>query len=162
VLLIKNVSMIEFLPIKYGGLLIETNDSGVLQKICWAKRKVWQKPDKPSGVYSQLVEYLLGRRKEFEVTLSEDVGTEFQRRVWNEIGRICYGQTRSYQEVAISLGNKKWTRAVGMACSRNPFLIVVPCHRVVAANGKMGGYIGGGDRVKKWLLNLEGIPKSPE
>lgn len=101
----------------------------------------------------QLGEYFEGSRREFDLTF--DIGgTDFQRAVWKELSRIPYGETRSYSDIARRLRNEKAVRAVGTANGRNPLSIVVPCHRVIAANGTLGGYAGGLD-VKRRLLGLE-------
>ena len=101
----------------------------------------------------QLEEYLAGKRKDFDLPL-EPIGTEFQKKVWQALCDIPYGETRSYKEVAIAVGNPKASRAVGMANNRNPLGIVIPCHRVIGANGAMVGYAGGLG-VKSQLLELE-------
>lgn len=81
-------------------------------------------------------------------------GTEFQQKVWMELRRIAYGKTASYKEIAEKIGNPKACRAVGMANNKNPIAIVVPCHRVIGANGKLVGYAGGLN-IKEKLLKLE-------
>lgn len=101
----------------------------------------------------QLDEYFAGTRREFSLPLSLK-GTEFQIKDWEALCTIPYGETRSYKEIAIQIGNSKACRAVGLANNRNPVLIVVPCHRVIGHNGKLVGY-GGGLDVKEKLLNLE-------
>lgn len=101
----------------------------------------------------QLLEYLEGRRKEFDLPLSMN-GTEFQLRVWKQLQKIPYGETRSYGQVAAMAGNAKAGRAVGMANNRNPIAILVPCHRVIGADGSLTGY-GGGLDIKQALLELE-------
>ena len=101
----------------------------------------------------QLDEYFAGRRREFDLPLDLR-GMEFQRRVWAQLCRIPYGETRSYQDIAAALGNAKASRAVGMANNRNPVVIVVPCHRVVGKGGSLVGYAGGLER-KAFLLKLE-------
>lgn len=101
----------------------------------------------------QVDEFLRGQRREFDVPLSPD-GTEFQHRVWRELSRIPYAETRSYRDVASALNNPHATRAVGAANGRNPISIIVPCHRVVGANGSLTGF-GGGLAAKTWLLTLE-------
>jgi methylated-DNA-[protein]-cysteine S-methyltransferase len=101
----------------------------------------------------QLNEYLDGKRSSFDLQL-EPKGTEFQRKVWNALKEIPYGETRSYGEIAKVIGNEKASRAVGMANNKNPIAIIVPCHRVIGANGKLVGYAGGLD-IKEKLLNLE-------
>jgi methylated-DNA-[protein]-cysteine S-methyltransferase len=102
----------------------------------------------------QLSEYFAGERTEFELT-TVVTGEEFQRRVWELIDRIPYGQTTTYGEMARELGDRSLTREVGAAVGRNPLSIVVPCHRVVGKDGKLTGYAGGLER-KRFLLELEG------
>jgi methylated-DNA-[protein]-cysteine S-methyltransferase len=101
----------------------------------------------------QLEAYFAGELKEFTVELRLN-GTEFQRRVWDSLRRIPYGETRSYGELADALGNPGASRAVGLANGKNPIGIIVPCHRVVGANGGLTGYGGGLDR-KQRLLDFE-------
>ncbi len=101
----------------------------------------------------QLIEYLNGRRMEFTLPLAPE-GTQFQKKVWRALQEIPYGETRSYQQVAQAIGNPKACRAVGMANHRNPILLVIPCHRVIGANGSLVGY-GGGLPLKEELLRLE-------
>ncbi|SFD23500.1 methylated-DNA--[protein]-cysteine S-methyltransferase [Clostridium uliginosum] len=101
----------------------------------------------------QINEYLDGKRTSFDLPLASD-GTEFQKKVWNALKEIPCGETRSYGEIAKIIGNEKASRAVGMANNKNPILIIVPCHRVIGANGKLVGYAGG-IGVKEYLLNLE-------
>ena len=101
----------------------------------------------------ELEEYFAGNRKVFTVPLDLR-GTEFQKKVWEALREIPYGETRSYKEIAEKIGNPKASRAVGMANHRNPIGIVVPCHRVVGANGKLTGYAGG-IPMKQALLELE-------
>ncbi len=104
-------------------------------------------------VLAEIGEFLQGRRRKFTVPLDLQ-GTEFQLQVWKALLRIPYGQTRSYGEIARAVGNPKAARAVGMANHCNPLAIVVPCHRVVASDGSLGGY-GGGVEMKSRLLRLE-------
>lgn len=101
----------------------------------------------------QLGEYFSGKRTEFDLPLSLE-GTEFQKSAWNALETIPYGETRSYKDIAVQIGNPKAVRAVGMANNRNPIPIIVPCHRVVGANGSLVGY-GGGLPMKQHLLDLE-------
>ena len=103
----------------------------------------------------QLTEYFAGQRREFDLPLSPS-GTDFQRRVWELLREIPYGETVTYGELARRLGNPRAARAVGMACNRNPIAIVVPCHRVVGSTGSLTGYAGGLD-TKAFLLKLEGV-----
>jgi len=105
-------------------------------------------------MYKQFVEYLDGKRKVFDLPLLLK-GTDFQKQVWQALRDIPYGETRSYKQIAVAIGNPKAVRAVGMANNRNPLLIVVPCHRVIGTDGKMVGYAAGVDK-KEFLLRLEG------
>ncbi len=103
--------------------------------------------------FAQIREYLDGKRKFFDFPY-ELHGTEFQKKSWKALCNIPYGETRSYKEIATAIGNPKASRAVGMANHDNPIWIVVPCHRVIATNGKLTGYAGGLD-MKEALLKLE-------
>ena len=102
----------------------------------------------------QLGEYFKGERKIFTVPINPD-GTEFQGRVWNQLEKIPYGKTISYLELARQLGDEKAIRAVGTANGQNPIPIIIPCHRVIGADGKLTGYAGGLLK-KQWLLEHEG------
>jgi len=105
-------------------------------------------------VFRQLDEYFAGQRKEFDLPL-ESKGTEFQKRVWQNLLKIPYGETRSYREIAEMSNSPKGYRAVGMANNRNPIAIIVPCHRVIGTDGSLTGF-GGGMESKEFLLKLEG------
>lgn len=102
---------------------------------------------------AQLADYFSGRRTDFDLPLAL-AGTEFQRKVWAGLLAIPYGQTVSYGELARRIGSPAASRAVGLANGKNPVAIVVPCHRVIGADGSMTGYGGGLDR-KRFLLTLE-------
>lgn len=106
----------------------------------------------------QLSEYFLKQRKEFDLPLAPQ-GTEFQKKVWEALCTIPYGETRSYGEIARQIGNSKASRAVGGANNKNHIMIVIPCHRVIGANGALVGF-GGGLDVKEYLLELEKDRKS--
>jgi methylated-DNA-[protein]-cysteine S-methyltransferase len=108
----------------------------------------------------QLNAYFAGQLTEFDLPLAPD-GTEFQQKVWQELRRIPYGTTLSYGELARRIGNPNASRAVGLANGRNPISIIVPCHRVIGASGKLIGY-GGGLSRKEILLTLEAGGKTPE
>ena len=101
----------------------------------------------------QLEEYFKGKRKVFEIPLQLQ-GTAFQKAVWKSLLTIPYGKTCSYKEVAAMAGNAKACRAAGMANNRNPIVIIIPCHRVIGADGSLTGYGGGLDK-KQYLLELE-------
>ena len=100
-----------------------------------------------------MIEYLEGKRKVFDFPY-EFHGTEFQKKVWKKLCDIPYGETRTYKDIAIAIGNPKACRAVGMSNNKNPITIAVPCHRVIGANGKLVGYAGGIE-MKKKLLEIE-------
>lgn len=105
----------------------------------------------------ELEEYFSGKRQTFDLPLAPQ-GTEFQRRVWDALRTIPYGETRSYRQIAELAGCPKGFRAVGMANHNNPISIIIPCHRVVGANGSLTGY-GGGLEKKEFLLALERAEK---
>jgi methylated-DNA-[protein]-cysteine S-methyltransferase len=102
----------------------------------------------------ELREYFAGKRKEFTIELAPK-GTPFQLAVWNELLKIPYGRTISYSELAARIGRPAAVRAVGAANGANPIPVIIPCHRVIGANGTLTGYGGGLER-KQWLLALEG------
>lgn len=102
---------------------------------------------------AQILEYLQGQRRSFDLPLSI-AGTPFQHAVWNAIASIPYGETRSYSQLAESVGKPKAVRAAGRACGDNPVWILIPCHRVVGKNGALTGYAGGTE-MKRRLLTLE-------
>lgn len=106
-----------------------------------------------SNTVGQLNEYFAGTRKKFSIPLDMR-GTEFQKRVWNALLEIPYGETWSYKQLAEFINNPKAVRAVGGANHNNPIMIIVPCHRVIGSNGSLTGYAGGLD-MKEHLLNLE-------
>lgn len=106
----------------------------------------------------QLSAYFAGRLFAFDLAMRPD-GTEFQRAVLEEIGKVPYGDTTSYGEIARRIGRPGASRAVGAANGRNPLPIVIPCHRVVGAGGRLTGY-GGGLSIKEWLLDLERRPRT--
>ena len=103
--------------------------------------------------YRQLREYFQGNRRNFDLPLNCR-GTSFQQRVWTELQKIPYGEVRSYQDIAVGIGNEKAVRAVGQANNKNPIMIIVPCHRVIHKNGDITGF-GCGTKVKRFLLDLE-------
>lgn len=101
----------------------------------------------------QLIQYFHGDRRNFELPLNQD-GTDFQQKVWNELGNIPFGKTVSYQEFSRRLGDPKVIRAAASANGKNHIAIIIPCHRVIGAKGDLVGF-GGGLARKKWLLNHE-------
>ena len=104
-------------------------------------------------VVGQLEEYFAGERTTFDVPLAP-VGDAFKQRVWALLREIPYGQTRSYRDLAVALGDPHLSQAVGSANARNPIGIIIPCHRVIGSDGSLVGYAGGMDR-KRYLLALE-------
>lgn len=104
-------------------------------------------------VCAQLDEYFDGTRRQFDVPLSSS-GTPFQEGVWRALRTIPYGETRSYEDIAVQIGNPKAVRAVGQANNKNPLMILVPCHRVIHKNGDISGFACG-TGVKRYLLDLE-------
>lgn len=138
---------------KIGSLYLVASEKG-LQGIFWNKQNV---PMAKSRILSesarQLEEYLSGKRKSFNLPL-DVTGTPFQKSVWKELKKIPYGKTSSYKDIAQRIKNAKAVRAVGSANGKNPLCIIVPCHRVIAHDGGLGGY-SGGPEIKKRLLKLE-------
>lgn len=152
-----------------GELCLLVSDLG-LHGVCWAKEwdneklKSINQPLKYSKTHpmmartrKQLYEYFAGKRFNFSLPLVME-GTAFQKSAWEQLLRIPYGKTISYLEQATRLGDSRKARAVGMANSRNPISIVVPCHRVIAKSGELAGF-GGGIENKRILLDLERYSK---
>lgn len=111
------------------------------------------KDDVTAEAERQLGEYFARKRKSFDLPLCLD-GTDFQLRVWKALAEIPFGETRSYAETAAATGNPRACRAVGNAVGKNPFLIVLPCHRVIASDGSAGGF-SADPNIKKYLLEFE-------
>lgn len=141
---------------KRGLVSLEFDRRQVGRKKSPAYRWVESK-GKTSAYVREIQEYFAGRRREFSLPLDLR-GTEFQKRCWRALLKIPYGETRSYAEIARKVGSPRAFRAVGMANHSNPVAIVVPCHRVIASDGTLGGY-GGGLGTKRKLLRLEGALK---
>ncbi len=110
---------------------------------------------KNKGAIKQLKEYFSGVRKDFDLSLHL-IGTEFQKLVWRQLCQVPFGQTSSYKEIAEKIGKPKAVRAVGQANHRNPIPIIIPCHRIIGANGHLVGFGGGLDK-KRFLLSHEGV-----
>jgi methylated-DNA-[protein]-cysteine S-methyltransferase len=140
-----------------GVLRIETSEEAVtgirLVKDCSSANTNRSSHPLVKEVYRQLDEYFVGKRQKFEFPLAPK-GTEFQQKVWEQLQQIPYGTTISYAQLAKASGNPKACRAVGSANGKNPIAIVIPCHRVIASDGGLGGYAYGLE-VKKRLLELE-------
>lgn len=141
-----------------GMLELRVSDKG-LTSIRFVESPDHAVPDSTDPIMNQLISeldsYFRKELKEFSVPIDIDSGTAFQKRVWEALCEIPYGETRSYREVAESVGDPKGARAVGSANGRNPIPIVIPCHRVINADGKLGGY-SSGLPIKEALLKLEG------
>ena len=141
------------------GLLRLESDGDALCAVRLAPART--EPERPCPVLAetarQLGEYFAKQRRAFELPLRA-AGTPFQQQVWAALRDIPYGQTRTYGQIAAAVGRPKACRAVGMANNRNPIMIIVPCHRVIGADGRMVGYAGG-VWIKEALLRLEGAIK---
>ncbi|MBK7343410.1 MAG: methylated-DNA--[protein]-cysteine S-methyltransferase [Saprospiraceae bacterium] len=140
------------------GWLRISGDKAAVHAISFEEEEGSESPDPPAALLQcreELNEYFQGKRKVFTVPWVTD-GTVFQQSVWKTLADIPFGRTMSYGHLARQLGNEDAVRAVGMANGQNPLAIIIPCHRVVGANGKLTGYAGGLWR-KKWLLEHEQI-----
>jgi methylated-DNA-[protein]-cysteine S-methyltransferase len=144
----------------FGSFIIVGDDEGIKEVNCQAGKKVleidnnWIKDFKKIGEVARQIEaYTLGRLRTFDVNIAP-IGTDFQKIVWNELLKIPYGETVSYIHIAKAIGNPNASRAVGMANSKNPVQIIIPCHRIIGSNKTLTGYAGGIE-MKKKLLQLE-------
>ena len=137
-----------------GTVEIITDDSGVVSVFFVEnKGEETEKNEILKKAEKQLTEYFDGTRKDFDLELSLE-GTDFQKKAWNELANIPYGETISYKDQSERIGNVKAIRAVGGANGKNKISIILPCHRVIGKNGSLTGYGGGLDK-KKWLLDFE-------
>ena len=138
-----------------GFVLIEGNEDGISKISVISDETILSEsiPKLFTNVVSQLKEYFEGNRTDFQFKMNPK-GTDFQMKVWDELLKIPFGKTASYQEVTNNLGDPKAIRAVANANGKNPLWIVVPCHRVIGSDGSLTGYAGGLWR-KKWLLDHE-------
>ena len=137
------------------GRVTFVEESGAITHLTLAEVGTAQEKETPliREAYQQLTEYLAGTRKVFDLPLAPK-GTAFFREAWQALLTIPYGETRSYQQMAEQIGKPKAYRAFGMANSKNPIWIMIPCHRVIGADGKLVGF-GGGLDLKQRLLDLE-------
>jgi methylated-DNA-[protein]-cysteine S-methyltransferase len=139
------------------GLLTITSDGDSITSILFPKNESTLLTENSNSIIAdcitQLNEYFQGTRKIFNLPLNP-FGTDFQKKVWDKIYEIPFGETKSYGEIANSLGDSKLSRAVGLANGANPIPVIIPCHRVIGSNGTLTGYAGGLER-KIWLLNHE-------
>ncbi len=136
-----------------GPLLVTCNEAGITACRMGATRAGSRSHPLLARAGEQLSEYFAGRRQAFDLPLAAR-GTGFQQSVWRALTAIPYGVTRSYGEIAAEVGSPKASRAVGAANGRNPIAVIVPCHRVIGADGSLTGFGGGLDR-KRWLLEHE-------
>jgi len=137
-----------------GPLTVQVNDAGAVISALFGEPELPTEPSAASDAAAeQFREYFAGERTSFDLDLAL-VGTPFQQRVWSALREIPFGDTASYGELAARIGQPTASRAVGLANGRNPIAIVVPCHRVIGAAGRLIGYAGGLDR-KRWLLDHE-------
>ncbi len=152
----KNYGHLTLYSIPFGQIQIGHRD-GKITLLHFVGENENPRSDKASPIsdlaHLQVMEYFSGRRTNFDLPLDLQ-GTVFQKSVWQALCEIPFGERRSYKEIATMVGNPKASRAVGMANNRNPIAIIVPCHRVVGADGSLVGYAGGLD-LKKRLLELE-------
>lgn len=158
----KNDNSKLYLKTPIGLAVIEGNADAVTKiTICEdGDRPLRLSPNTPKAIQDcadQLKRYFQGKQKEFNLNLSPE-GTTFQKKVWNALGEIPYGETWSYADLAKSIGDKMAVRAVAFANGKNPLWIVIPCHRVIGSNGELRGYAGGIWR-KRWLLKHENALK---
>lgn len=138
----------------FGDMELDYEEDAVTALKMAEKKAVREAPEGLAlAVFQELDEYFQGKRKTFDIPLRTH-GTAFQEKVWAALRAIPYGEVRSYKEVAEAIGHPRAYRAVGMANNANPIFIIVPCHRVIGADGSLTGY-GGGLPMKKALLSLE-------
>jgi methylated-DNA-[protein]-cysteine S-methyltransferase len=145
-------------PSPVGDILLRADDEGRLTELYLrhsGARDTNPAPPPFEAAREQLDAYFAGDLEQFDLPLALH-GTEFQLRVWEQLAKIPFGETISYSELARRLGDPKLVRAVGLANGRNPVSIIIPCHRVIGADGSLVGYGGGLER-KKWLLEHEEV-----
>lgn len=133
--------------------IITDNDKLISLKLIIGNNETQPKTEFQKDIKTQLDEYFNGKRKIFDIQLKPN-GTEFQKKVWNALSIIPFGETRSYKEIAEIIKNPNGVRAVGNACNKNPILIIIPCHRVISKNGDLRGFECG-INIKKYLLDFE-------
>lgn len=138
------------------GIIAITSDAECLVNILVENIKKCEQVKSPFNDYVnfQLKEYFSGKRTDFDVPIKFLIGSDFDKKVWASLLTIPYGQTLSYQEVAVNIGNSKASRAVGNSVGRNPLPIIVPCHRVIRSDGSIGGF-SLDINIKKELLKIE-------
>lgn len=139
---------------KIGPITIHESNNKITKILINEKNSVnTEESNLTKQTIKEINEYLDHKRTDFTIPLDPQ-GTDHQIKVWNELKKIPYSETRTYKELATSLGNPNASRAIGSACGKNPIMIIVPCHRVIGTNGKLTGYAGG-IGVKEKLIDLE-------
>lgn len=160
----KTVTEIRYtvMPSPLGDIAIAASDAGIRRLALPTQLALrgfpedWQRDDSVAAdAIQQLQEYFAGQRKTFDLALDMQ-GTDFQEEVWAALQTVPFGSTCTYGDLAKQIGRPKAVRALGAANGRNPVPIIVPCHRVIGANGKLTGYFGG-EGIKAELLALEGV-----
>ena len=138
------------------GKLIIGEENGSITRVTWTqlpKNYLQEETELILKCKNQLDEYFAGKRKTFDLPLAPK-GTDFQKKVWNALQEIPYGEIRNYKDIAVAVDNPRGCQAVGGANGKNPIAIIIPCHRVIGKNGKLVGYAGGMEQKEK-LLRLE-------
>jgi len=149
-----------FLDTPIGAVKVTVNDRGAVTAVTFADGGVGETDTIAAPAVRQLEEYFGNERRVFDLAL-EPEGTDFEREVWEDLRNIPFGATDTYGAIASRLGDPGASRAVGVANARNPIAIMIPCHRVIGADGDLTGYAGGLHR-KKWLLAHEAGQQSLE
>ncbi|MEI5991928.1 hypothetical protein A5881_003467 [Enterococcus termitis] len=146
--------------VPFGSVWLDGDDEG-LTAISFVERIEYRTNYYTEQAAKELTEYFSGKRTSFTVPLSIHSGTVFQRKVWEALYEIPYGETRSYLDIAQAVDSPKAVRAIGQSNSKNPLPIIIPCHRVIGKNGKLTGYLGSSEQdgltIKKLLLQLEKV-----
>jgi methylated-DNA-[protein]-cysteine S-methyltransferase len=155
-------------PTPAGKFSVAVDDTGAIVATAFGGREALSRRGgkcqpavdikRTAGARQQVEAYFEGSRQGFDLPLSA-AGTGFQKRVWAALGKIPFGKTLSYGEVAAKIGAPKAARAVGRACGTNPICLIVPCHRVIGANGSLTGFAFG-EKIKRQLLEHEGLPQA--
>lgn len=150
----ETATYVGYLSSPVGWLEIKADTKGITQVYFQEEKNLPENPNKHvEKAIKEFNEYFAGKREKFTVKLNP-TGTDFQKKVWDELLKIPFGRTTSYFDLSNKLGDVKAIRAVGTANGKNPIAIIVPCHRVVGRDGSLTGYAGGLER-KKWLINFE-------
>ncbi|MGX7244223.1 methylated-DNA--[protein]-cysteine S-methyltransferase [Enterococcus quebecensis] len=144
--------------VPFGSIWLDADNQG-LTTVSFVELNDHQTNQFTEQAAKELTEYFSGKRTTFSVPLSIKTGTTFQKKVWDALYLIPYGETRSYLDIAHAVDSPKAVRAIGQANSKNPIPIIIPCHRVIGKNGKLTGYLGSSEQdglsIKKFLLQVE-------